>query len=130
MKIIQVDNFGRDYQPEFDIATGIRDGRMADSMCEALNQKFSSKASCYFYRVVADDYVNASADPNEAPPIDSPKEVPGYIPIRKIPSTHSRRQEVALKFLPAIIGIADENRDIIDNVDFAFRIADAFLDHE
>ena len=54
MKIIDTDNYGGDYPDETVIAANITNKRFADTMCQALNDKFCDHR---FYKVVEDDYV-------------------------------------------------------------------------
>ncbi len=52
MKIIDTDNFGRDYPDEKVIAENVQQP-YADRMCAALNQGGGDR----YYRVVEDDYI-------------------------------------------------------------------------
>jgi hypothetical protein len=56
MKIVDTDNFGRDYPDEKLIAADIKIKRFAELMCEALNVDAGDNASRY-YKVVEDEYV-------------------------------------------------------------------------
>lgn len=56
MKIIAVDNYGRDHVPERFVAVGIPDRHLATIMCDALNAAHNVDHPDYF-RVVGDDYV-------------------------------------------------------------------------
>jgi hypothetical protein len=57
MRIIETDNFGRDYPNERFIAVNIESQEMAETMAEALVAKYSMHPSAdRYYRVVPDDY--------------------------------------------------------------------------
>ena len=57
MKIIDTDNFSRDYPDETVIASHINNKKFAEVMCEALIERYCSEHSQRYYRVVDDDYV-------------------------------------------------------------------------
>jgi hypothetical protein len=61
MRIIETDNFDRDYPNEEDIAIRIKSLRHADIMCKALNAA-TGEYAVRFYRVVTDDYVLRPGD--------------------------------------------------------------------
>ncbi len=57
MRIIDTDNFGRDYPNERFIAIDIESTEMAEVMCDALIARFCAHPCAdRFYRVVSDDY--------------------------------------------------------------------------
>ncbi len=56
MKIVDTDNFGRDYPNETIIAEGITWKPFAETMCQALNNKYGGDYAPRYYKVVEDDY--------------------------------------------------------------------------
>lgn len=56
MKIIDTDNFGRDYPNETVVAENILHAHFANIMCGALNTDAGENSSRY-YKVVEDNYV-------------------------------------------------------------------------
>lgn len=56
MKIIQVDNFDREYIDDVLIATNVAPGFIT-TIVDALNEKHSGESSSYFFKAVSDDYV-------------------------------------------------------------------------
>lgn len=55
-KIVDTDNFGRDYPNERFVAVGIPSKEMAQIMCKALNQQTGPDSQRYYF-AVEDDYV-------------------------------------------------------------------------
>ena len=55
MKIVQVDNFDRDYIPDRLIAENVSK-HFEEFLVKALNEKYSSEHSPEYYRLVPDDY--------------------------------------------------------------------------
>jgi hypothetical protein len=55
MKIISVDNFGRDYKPDKLIAENVNK-RLGQIMVDALNDKLSGNEAQDHYRLVPDDH--------------------------------------------------------------------------
>jgi len=57
MKIVQLDNFGRDYMPDALVAENIASEQYANVMCKALNDVYSAPQSSMFFVVRPDAYV-------------------------------------------------------------------------
>ena len=55
MKIVDTDNFDRDYHADKVVAEGITSEILANVMCKALNDRAGPDSES-FYRVVPDDY--------------------------------------------------------------------------
>ena len=58
MKIVAIDNFGRDYVPDLLIAENVNE-TFLNKIVELLNNKFSGEHSDIFFVVKEDDYVLA-----------------------------------------------------------------------
>ena len=56
MKIIAVDNYGRDNISDRLIAEGIDNKEYARVMCASLNKEYSGEHSYNWFKVVPDDY--------------------------------------------------------------------------
>lgn len=57
MKIVETDNFGRDYPDEKFIKLPPLNKELADKLCEAINKAWSGDYSPRFWKVVEDDYI-------------------------------------------------------------------------
>lgn len=54
MKIVATSNYALESVADFLVAENIKDDRVAQIMCDALNEKYGG--GDYFYQVKADDY--------------------------------------------------------------------------
>ena len=56
MKIVNCDNFDRDYHPDKLVCENVPE-YYAQTIADALNEKFGGEESSNYFKVVADDYV-------------------------------------------------------------------------